>query len=156
MPFDDEEEKDIQPNRKIGVKLNNANSTVKEIPKKPSKEEFAARASVANEQLNAYAERGSDLALKFKRALDDKTLVQNKTLFSESAERELLSSLVQLGIDMNLDELELEGMGSMGLIMLLFRTVLIQRDKINSLDYNVNLLEKKIKELSATPVDTKK
>lgn len=159
MPFDENDDKEETElsQKKIGVKLNNKNSILGAIPKKPSKEEFESKAAMVNDQLNAYGDRAADLTLKFKKVLEDRTLSTNKTSFSSDAERELISNLAQLGIDMNNDEHEeKDGMGGIGLIILLLRTVLIQRDKINTLDYALNQVEKKLKELVPGSIDIKK
>lgn len=157
MAFDDHDGGgEIINKKKVGLKLSNAESMVASIPKKPSKEEFIKKASEVNETLNSYTGRAADLASKFKRVLEDKNLPQNKNMFVADSERELLANLVQLAIDMNTDEHEQEGMGAVGLITLLLRSVLIQRDKINLLDHSVAVLEKKIKDLiseSLTPKD---
>ena len=83
----------------------------------------------------------------FKKILDDKTLLQNKNIFSLDLEKEIISNLARLAIDMNTDENEIEGMGSVSIITLLLRTSIIQRDRINSLEYKSTLLENRIKEL---------
>ncbi len=92
-------------------------------------------------------------------------MAENKNIFANEVEMEVIGGLVELGINMNTDENETEGMGSVGLITLLFRCALIQRDKINASDYKLSLLattvkslEKKIEELSKAPadLDTKK
>jgi hypothetical protein len=151
LPF--EEEKNPPPPPKTGVKLNNANSVLNKVPKKPSKEAFEAKAVEVNKQLNVYGDRAFDLATRFKKVLDDKTLIENKTTFIVDAEKELIGQLIQLCEDMNTDEHEKMDMGTFGLLALLFRTTLIQRDKINSLDYRLNLLEKKMKDADLTPKD---
>ncbi len=106
-----------------------------------------------------------ELSLAFKKIMEDKTLAENKNVFASDIEMETLGGLVALGIDMNTDENETEGMGSIGLITLLLRCMLIQRDKINASDFKlhtmsnaIKTLEKKIEELSKAPValDTKK
>jgi hypothetical protein len=157
MPFDDEDPNgEIISKKNVGVKLNNSKSMVNSLPKKPSKDEFVKKATEVNETLNTYTLRAADLASKFKKVLEDKNLVQNKSLFALEAERDLLSNLVQLAVDMNNDQHEQEGMGAVGLITLLLRTALIQRDKINQLEYNYSLLEKRIRDINQvvlTPKD---
>lgn len=148
QPFQSEETP-IKP--KIGLKLDNRNSII-DTPKKSSIEEFEKRAIEVSNQLDAYSTRAVDLAQKYKRILEDQTLIENKTKFNVDAEKELISNLVQLGNDINWDEHEREGMGSIGLIMLLLRTMLIQRDRINSLDYALTQLERKI---MLSPLDSK-
>lgn len=157
MSFDDEKKGGKIINKKnVGVKLSNENSMLNSMPQKPSKEEFVKKASEVNETLNAYTARAGELASKFKKVLEDKNLAHNKSIFAIDSERELLANLIQLAIDMNTDEHEQEGMGAVGLITLLLRSVLIQRDRINLLEYQLSHLEKKIKDLTLPPIDIKK
>lgn len=145
---------EIVSKKKVELKISNKGSMTEALPKKPSKEAFEQKATEVNDTLNSYGMRASDLSFRFKRALDDKTLAQNKNPFQQAAESELLSGLVQLSIDMNTDEYENEGAGSVGLSALLLKTALIQRDKINELEYKLSLLDKQLKEskvLSLTP-----
>jgi hypothetical protein len=163
MPFDEEDEEEVVA--KVGVKLKNSKSMFANKPKKPSKEDFEKAASEANNKLNSHNERAMELSLAFKKILEDKTLAENKNVFASEVEMEVIGGLVELGINMNTDENETEGMGSIGLITLLLRCMLIQRDKINASDFKVftqgnaiKTLEKKIEELSkaAPALDTKK
>jgi hypothetical protein len=161
--FDDDNDSESAPRVQKGVKVNNSKSIINELPKKVSKEEFVAKAKEVNNQLNKYGERATELALNFKKILDDRTLIQNKTHLAHDMEKEVLNALLELGVDMNVDQHEEEGMGSMGLIMLLFRSVLIQRDKINQLDYTASLfskqlkvIEKILKEKNLMSIDDKK
>ena len=55
--------------------------------------------------------------------------------------------MVQLGIDINNDPNEQEGMGSMTWITLLLKICLSQKDRINQLEYSVSQMEKKISAL---------
>ena len=134
---------EIISKKKVELKISNKGSMVDALPKKPSKEAFEQKATEVNDTLNSYGIRASDLALRFKRVLDDKTLTQNKNPFQQAAESELLNGLVQLSIDMNTDQAEIEWMGSVGLSALLLKTAIIQRDKINELEYKIFLQEKK-------------
>lgn len=164
MPFDEEEDEE-EVVAKVGVKLKNSKSMFANKPKKPSKEDFERAASEANNKLNSHNDKAMELSLAFKKILEDKTLSENKNIFATDVEMETLGGLVALGIDMNTDENETEGMGSIGLITLLLRCTLIQRDKINASDFKlhtmgntIKTLEKKIEELSKASVtlDTKK
>lgn len=145
MPFDDESQK--SSTQKVGVKLNNSQSMFANNTKKPSREEFEKKAVEANNKLTEYQERAVQLSLNYKKLLDDKTLPQNKNIFQQDAEKEVISNLMQLAIDMNTDPNEEEGMGSVGLISLLCRCMLIQRDKINELSYDVAQARKNFTEL---------
>src|ERR1700683_5644274 len=95
---------EIISKKKVGLKISNKGSMTEALPKKPSIEAFEQKATEVNDTLNSYGIRASDLALRFKRALDDKMLAQNKNVFQQAAESELLNSLVQLSIDINTDE----------------------------------------------------
>jgi hypothetical protein len=143
---------EIVSKKKVELKISNKGSMTEALPKKPSVEAFEQKAAEVNDTLNSYGIRASDLALRFKRVLDDKTLAQNKNPFQQAAESELLNSLVQLSIDMNVDTNEVESMGSVGLSALLLKTALIQRDRINDLEYRLSLLDKQVKELRLAPL----
>jgi hypothetical protein len=145
---------EIISKKKVGLKISNKGSMTEALPKKPSIEAFEQKATEVNDTLNSYGIRASDLALRFKRALDDKMLAQNKNVFQQAAESELLNSLVQLSIDINTDEYEIESNGSVGLSALLLKTAFIQRDKINEMEYKLSLLDKQIKELKSAPLTT--
>jgi hypothetical protein len=143
---------EIVSKKKVELKISNKGSMTEALPKKPSVEGFEQKAAEVNDTLNSYGIRASDLALRFKRVLDDKTLPQNKNPFQQAAESELLNGLVQLSIDMNLDQNEIESMGSVGLSALLLKTALLQRDRINDLEYRLSLLDKQIRELKSVPL----
>ena len=51
--------------------------------------------------------------------------------------------MIKLAVDVNNDPNEQEGMGSLMWIVLLLKTLLMQRDRINQLEYVVSQLEKK-------------
>lgn len=158
MPFDDENDNNVPKAsaRKTGLKIDNSKSIFANAVKKPTKQDLDKVVADSQKRNANYNERATELALKFRAFLDDRTVPQNKNVFVNEFEREVIGKLTELAIDMNLDELQEEGMGSVGLIALIFRCLLIQRDKINVLDYTVNQLEKKVKQLQSTPVDTNK
>lgn len=150
MPFDDAE---VKP--KVSVKQQGAKSMFDNTPKKPSKQEFEKKAEEVNKQLNSYPERASETVPLFLKLLEDKTLPDNKNVFANDLEREIITKLVDLALDMNADEFTRDGEGSVNMIAFLFRCFLIQRDKINSLDYTIKQLKDEIKKLSNTPIDKK-
>lgn len=153
MPFDEEDPSaEIVTKKHIGMKLSNKDSMLSSIPKKPSKDDFEKKAVEVNETLNSYVSRAAELTPQFGKVLRDKTLSTNKSPMAIDAEKELLNKLVQLSIDMNTDRFEMEAAGASALINMLLHSLLIQRDKINSLDYSVSLLEK---QLATLPLTTK-
>lgn len=164
-PFEDDLNDDIKLEKKqIGLKINNDKSSVNKesenIRKSKIKEEFEKKANIANSTYNSYNERAADIAFKFKKLIDDTTLPENKNMFSSSVESEFFSDFFKLGMEMDEDELQPTSAGSMGLLVLVSKIILMQRDKINKLSYNYEALEKKIKSLEnkkdANIIDSKK
>ena len=129
-----------------GLKINNTNSSVK-APEKPSvKLEEKAQEVLDREQ--DYKKRMLDISSQFKSIMEDQTLQENKGPIVQNVEREVLDKLYSLAADMNADDMQPEGIGSNTLCMLLFRAILMQRNKINDLSY-------KIHKLTTAPKDDK-
>jgi len=82
------------------------------------------------------------LGKNFIELITDKTLIENKGSIALHAENQVVSDLAKLAIDMNNDETQDEGMGSIGLLVLMFKTALSQRNRINALEYKLQKLEK--------------
>jgi hypothetical protein len=142
MPFDEEESPAPVSNKK-SLKINNDKSIF--VKKNDvSQEDFEKNISNMQGKSAEYALRAAELSSSFRKILDDKSLVKNKNVFQLDVERQILESLIQLSIEMNEDEDEKEAMGATGLVALLLKTSLIQRDRINNLDFNSVQLESKI------------
>lgn len=145
MPF--EEDEDVSDLKNFNaVKLKNPIG--KQNFKKPSQEDFEKKVKSIQEQNSLYKQKAAELAVQFKKVLEDKTLPQNKNIFSIEMEKEVLSKMVQLAIDINNDPNEQEGMGSLSWITYLFKISLSQRDRLNKLEYAISLLEKKTEDAS--------
>lgn len=140
MPFDEESE-DLNEDKlkKSGIKnVSSQKSIFESLPKKKSSlEDFEKQVDRVQEKQSSYKSRAAELALQFKKASENKTLPKNKTIFSSEVERELLGKMAQLAIEINNDSSEQEGMGSLSWIMLLFKSLLSQRDRINTLEYEI-------------------
>jgi|688.fasta_scaffold881774_2 hypothetical protein len=154
MPFE-EDDSPIQAPKQGLKNVSSKKSIFESLPKKPSPEEFEKRVKDAQESNSGYKKRAAELALNFKKILEDKTLPQNKNIFANEFERELLVKMIQLAIEINNDPNEQEGMGSLGWITLLFKTILSQRDRINNLEYNISVLEKKLEPATLSKSITK-
>lgn len=145
MPFDEDEDDLPADNQKSRLKnVSTQQSIFDKIPPKPSQKSFEKQVQSIQEKNNQYKQRAAELAIQFKKSVEDKTLPQNKNMFASEIERELLSKMIELAVEINNDPNEQEGMGSLGWIALLLRTILSQRDKINKLEYNLSTLEKKL------------
>lgn len=139
MPFNDD---DFVSKKKVGVKLTNK---VKEDSNPgPSKEDFDKKVDEIHQKSLSYKERAAELALSFKKIMFDKTLSQNKTVFSTDLEKEVLTKMVSLAIEINNDENEQEGMGSLGWITLCLKYLIILKDRVNEMEYKTLQLQKEI------------
>jgi hypothetical protein len=142
MPFDEEDEEDVALPKKSGLKKVSSQKSIFEgAPKKPTQKDFDKRVRDSQEKLSGYKAAAADLSKKYIAVLQDKTLKQNKSLFTRQMEQEIISSMVQLAIDINNDPDEQEGMGSLSWISLLLRVCLSQNLKINELEYKISKLE---------------
>lgn len=103
---------------------------------------------IVNKSLS-YKERAAELSMQFKSCLDDKTISSNKSPVAEDAEKELVSKMIQLSIDINNDENELEGMGSIGWLALLLRVTLMQKTRINDLEFELSIMRDTVNKLNA-------
>lgn len=138
-PFSDPEDRDPR----VGVKKSAQKSMFEGKPKPPTPQEFQERVQKAEDKKSGHKQRAADLYLQFQKTVADKTLPQNRNILSRDAEREMLQEIMQLAMDINNDQQEQEGMGSLTCITFLFKTILFQRDKINELEYQVVSLTKK-------------
>lgn len=134
--------------KKKDLKIDNSNSIFSKLPKKPSAQEFKEKVSDVVSKQEEYRQRISELAIKFKSILLDKTLDENKTVLSKDIENEILKKFLSLSEEINCDENEKEGKGSEALCAILFRAVLIHRDRANSLEYRLEKLEKEFARLN--------
>lgn len=141
-PFDTQEEP-IAP--KIGIKnVSSQKSIFENIPKKPKPEDLEKKVSQMYEQKSLYKDRFADLTIKFADLIKDKTLKQNKNVFAKTIENDILKDMLVLAREVNTNPNEPEGEGSLGLITLLFRACLGQRDKINQLEFSILENNKKL------------
>lgn len=142
MPFDEEEEENFETPKKSGLKkISSQKSIFENIPKKPSQKDFENRVKSYQNKLSLYQESIADLSKKYINLLQDKTLKQNRNLFSKQIEKETISLMIELAQDINNDPNEPEGMGSLSWITLLLQVCLSQNLKINELEYKISKLE---------------
>lgn len=144
MPFDEEDDAPVVA-PKVGLKNVSSQASIFDaIPKRPTQEEFTKKVNQVQERNSSHKTRAAELSAQFAQILNDKTLKQNKNVFAKEMERELLTKMAQLAIEVNNDQNEHEGMGSLSWIVLLLKTCLNQRDKMNQLEFIVSQLEKKL------------
>jgi len=143
-PFGEDDEDD-EIRHKSGIKnISSGPSMFDNVPRKPNQKDFDEQVKEVTNRKSGHKEKAADLASKFKKMMLDKTLEQNKSIFAKEVEREVLSNMIGLAVEINNDPEEQEGMGSLIWITLLFSACLAQRDKINNCEYLISKLEKKI------------
>ena len=147
MPFEEEDKPSVQ-SQKIGIKKASSQKSIFEaMPKKPSPEEFEKKVQQIQEKSTGYQGKAQELAIQFNKAMIDKTLPQNKNMFQQEIELDLLRNMVKLAQEVNSDPNEKEGEGSLSWIIVLLKTCFNQRDRINLLEYTLTQFEKKIETL---------
>lgn len=135
MPFDDDE-KIPQPKKHLGLKQSNP---VREKVADP-KQVFDEKANQAFADIEDYKQKMWDFSIQFKSFIETQVLPDNRGPIANSLEKETLDNLIALAAQMNEDDNQPEGMGNIALNMLLLKCMLLQRDKINLLRYEVSRL----------------
>jgi hypothetical protein len=153
MPFD-EEDNDVElvPNKRGLRQVSSQKSIFDGAPQKQTQQEFDRKVKDLQERASGYKQKAAEYSAQFKKSMLDKTLQQNKSIFAKELESELLSNMIKLAVEVNNDPNEQEGMGSLMWIILLLKTCLMQRDKINFLEYSIFQLEKKLESIADVEV----
>ena len=140
MPFED---KDFTP--KSGLKpMSGQKSMFDGKPKPPSQKQFEQSVEQVQQQLSGHKKKAAELFIAFNKAIMDKTLPQNRNILNMDAEREILQSMIRLSQEINDDPNEAEGEGTLMWIVCLLKTCLAQRDRINELEYGLELVQRSI------------
>jgi hypothetical protein len=127
--------------KRPGLKINNAASSAP-IPKPDTTAAFNEEANAAFTKDQEYKQRGLELFTKFKKMVEDTILADNRSQLTKEIENEVVSKIIQLASEMNDDENQPEGIGSIVVSTLLMKMVLVQRDVINKLAYKIDRIEK--------------
>jgi len=140
--FNDPDPQDLKVNESI--KLDNNKSRF--ANKGPSPSQNKAR---LDEQIKTYQENEKDIAARistasreYLKATKDLTLPQNKSELAKQNEKDVIRELIDIASILNSDQSQPEAIGATGLINLLLKINLDQRDYINELRYKIFLLEK--------------
>jgi hypothetical protein len=142
-PFDEEDEEETQsPTREGLKKVSSQKSIFDGQPKKPSQADLDKRVKNMQERDEGYKRQAAQLAIDFNKIIKDKTLRNNKNVIQRDMEQELIDKMITFAFQVNHDEAEQEGAGSVSLILLLLKATLYQRDRINELEYNLMQVQK--------------
>jgi uncharacterized protein (UPF0147 family) len=151
MPFDEDE--DIVVPAKTGLKQVKSTNPLLNKPKKQTQEEFNELVRATEEVKTGYKYKASELTLAFNKILNDKTLPQNKHPLAKDMESEIISNMIHLSSDISNDPNEPEGYGALMWVVLLLKFALSQRDKINTLEYNLMQVSKKVDARAAVKLE---
>ncbi len=131
-----------------GLKITNEKSTVAApVNNNPGAEAFQQAASEAANRLTEYKKRSWDLGVKFKGLMESSILPENKSALLKDLEAEVLGQLSQLANDINNDDTQPEGTGSVALAQLMMKMMLLQRDLCSKQRYKIEKLDRLVDDL---------
>jgi hypothetical protein len=141
-----------------GVKLKNKAAEQKEKEKTEREEymrKFDERAEKTVKHHTEQGNRAIDTISRFLKMTEDKTLARNRGGIANDVEREIRQELIQLALDMNNDENEEDnGKGSVVVLSVVTKIIMMYRDRLNQLEYEIhqlkNALQKKEPSSQAT------
>jgi hypothetical protein len=141
----DDDENDSKIKKSNLKQVSAQKSIFDSMPKKPSQDDLNRKVQDIQDKDMSFKVTAMDLTSQYKKSIADKTLKQNKSVFAAELEQELVGKMIQLGLQINDDEMQKHnGSGSMGWIILLLKTCLYQRDRINDLEHTLFQFDKKI------------
>jgi len=141
--FDDDEE-NVKP--KKGLKINNANSSVPDPP--PKVQNFRDNINEILNEEEKQKKLAFDIAHRFMMVLKDKTLDANKNVVVRQGEKQSIMDLIDFARLINSDENQEDNIGTMSIISTLIKAVLIQRDRINEIEYKLSKTESEVSSMS--------
>jgi len=143
-------QREVQATR--GVKLSNDSSKVAKRARDKREEEktFEQRAEQLINEQNSQLDAGLQIAKEFLDAVRSKVLPSNRGTLGDGHEKMLRDRFVALVTALNNDPNErFDGTGSSFALKVIMRVALLQRDRINELEYRLQELEKKVSRLGA-------
>jgi len=140
--FNDPSIEELKVNENI--KLDNNKSRFANKGPSPSQNKVKFEEQIKNYQENEkdIAARISTASREYLKAIKDLTLLQNKSELVKQNEKDIIKELIDIASILNSDQSQPEAIGATGLINLLLKINLDQRDSINELRYKVHCLEK--------------
>ena len=130
-----------------GLKLKNKHQEKREKEKKEKEEYLKKFEEKAEQSFKNYTEkeaRAVKIVSCYLEMTKDKTLARNKGGIVADLEREARTDLIQLALDQNNDENEQDnGKGSVIVLSVLTKIILLFRDRINDLEFEIQEMKKK-------------
>lgn len=131
----------IEEKKNQGLKISNKKSMFDQEKAKVSQSDFEEAVSEFKQKDNDIRNKIADLSIKYKSFFNDKTLKKNQSVIKRELEQGTIRELSEIATQLNMDQSKPEGIGSVGLATLLMQVVLVQRDTINDLAYQVAKLK---------------
>ncbi len=139
--FEDDEQNDAKPVIKKGINLTNANSSIN-TPTPSFNITENAKAILVNQELKKRT--AVELTMAMISLFKDKTLDENKDPERKKAESKILLDYIDFAKILNSAEDEEPDSGTFGTVLALMKINLIQKNRINELEYEIKTLSKKL------------
>ena len=152
IPFEREREVSSKKNLKISGRTSRFQKEIIERQEAESvKQNFEKRAHDFMENRQEQQAQGVEVAKRLISMLRDKTLPQNKGVLSISEEQEIRQEFNILINSLNNDQAQQEGHGSLTAIALLVKVLFEMRDRINTMEYDLELQKRTNVSSAGTP-----
>jgi len=107
----------------------------------------------AQKTIKYHQDKGTkavEVISRYLKMTEDKTLLRNRGSIANDVEREIRQQVLQLALDMNNDENEEDnGKGSVVVLSAVTKILLMYRDRLNDVEYEVQQLKREIHKLSS-------
>lgn len=144
LGFEDENDVPAPPTQSVKLDAGKSKFAKQAI----QKQTFEKQVLEVHKQMEGRQQQAYELGLRFLDTIQDRTL--KKGPIAKDLERETLNSIIKFAIEMNNDENEPDGMGSVSMLTLVLKSLLILRDNLNRVEdaaaTKIEELQKKISE----------
>jgi hypothetical protein len=140
----------IKENANQGLRLSAKKSRFaknEDEQKSPTKEEFEKEVRQFKARDMDQRNKIAQLSSQYKGILLDKTHEDNKSPIQKDLEASIIKELATLGLQLDNDQDQPEGIGSIGLCNLLLQANILQRDVINKISYEIVKLNRTVAQL---------
>lgn len=112
--------------------------------------QFDANANKTIEHYNEQTNKAVDVISRYVSLVKDRTLSRNRNVIAADVEREIREQMINLALDLNNDENEPDnGKGSIVVLTVLAKIILLYRDRLNDLEFEVQQLRRELNKLSS-------
>jgi hypothetical protein len=138
-----EDNRDHRDDNNQNLKLSAEKSRFSKSKKvEPTEEDFKKEVQEFKKKEVEVRSKIAELTNRYKGAILDKTVSENKSPLQRDMESSIIQELANLGLRLDNDQDQPEGIGSIGLCNLLLQINVLQRDAINKLGYEISKLNR--------------